>query len=179
MSSSSSAERLEESPASSDEGSEEGRLKRTVAHGARSGANAGRDSGANAKQRSLDGNAEGRPRSGKFFSFQNQVTRELFQLAWPIAAAMLGETAIGLVDTKLVGALGAAALGGVGLATTLMYLAYSLSFGAMRGVKVRVAHAIGEGLRSTASHTRARASSWAARSACSSSSCAVTSRRCS
>lgn len=139
MSSSSSAERLEESPAAP----EEGRLKRTVAHGARSGANAERDSGS--RKQSLDGNAEGRPRSGKFFSFRNHVTRELFQLAWPIAAAMLGETAIGLVDTKLVGGLGAAALGGVGLATTLMYLSYSLSFGAMRGVKVRVAHAIGEG----------------------------------
>jgi len=143
VSSSSSAERLEESPASSDEGAQEGRLKRTVAHGARSGANAGRDSGS--LKQSLDGNAEGRPRREKFFSFQNRVTRELFQLAWPIAAAMLGETAIGLVDTKLVGGLGAAALGGVGLATTLMYLAYSLAFGSMRGVKVRVAHAIGEG----------------------------------
>src|SRR5690606_12621502 len=73
------------------------------------------------------------------------VTRELFQLAWPIAAAMLGETAIGLVDTKLVGGLGAGALGGVGVATTLMFLCYSLAFGAMRGVKVRAAHAIGEG----------------------------------
>lgn len=74
-----------------------------------------------------------------------QVTRDLFALAWPIATAMLGETALGLVDTKLVGGLGAAALGGVGLATTLMYLCYSLTFGGMRGVKVRVAHAVGEG----------------------------------
>src|SRR5262249_5185119 len=31
------------------------------------------------------------------------------------------------------------------LATILMFLCYSLSFGGMRGVKVRVAHAIGEG----------------------------------
>jgi MATE family multidrug resistance protein len=75
-----------------------------------------------------------------------RTTRELFELAWPIAAAMLGETALGLVDTKLVGGLGAAVLGGVGLATTLMYLSYSLAFGAMRGVKVRTAHAVGEGL---------------------------------
>src|SRR5262249_33113886 len=75
----------------------------------------------------------------------SRVTRELFELAWPIAAAMLGETALGLVDTKLVGGLGAAALGGVGLATTLMYLSYSLAFGALRGVKIRTAHAVGEG----------------------------------
>ncbi len=71
--------------------------------------------------------------------------RELVQLAWPIAAAMLGETAIGLVDTKLVGGLGPSALGGVGIATTLMFLGYSIVFGLMRGVKVRTAHAIGEG----------------------------------
>jgi MATE family multidrug resistance protein len=74
-----------------------------------------------------------------------QPTRDLLDLAWPIAAAMLGETALGLVDTKLVGGLGAAALGGVGLGTTLMYLGYALVFGLMRGVKVCSAHAIGEG----------------------------------
>lgn len=72
-------------------------------------------------------------------------TRELVQLAWPIAAAMLGETAMGLVDTKLVGGLGAGALAGVGIGTTLMYLGYSIVFGLMRGVKVSTAHAIGEG----------------------------------
>jgi MATE family multidrug resistance protein len=89
---------------------------------------------------------EGRPahESGTF-SKGNTPTRELFQLAWPIAAAMLGETAIGLVDTKLVGGLGAGALGGVGFATTLMFLGYAVVFGIMRGVKVRTAHAIGEG----------------------------------
>jgi MATE family multidrug resistance protein len=72
-------------------------------------------------------------------------TREVITLAWPIAAAMLGETAIGLVDTKLVGGLGAAALGGVGLGTTLMFLGYAVVFGLMRGVKIATAHAIGEG----------------------------------
>jgi MATE family multidrug resistance protein len=71
--------------------------------------------------------------------------RELFALAWPITAAMLGETALGLCDTKLVGALGAAALGGVGMAGTLLFLGYALIFGLMRGVKVRTAYAVGEG----------------------------------
>jgi MATE family multidrug resistance protein len=71
--------------------------------------------------------------------------RELFALAWPIAAAMLGETILGLVDTKLTGGLGPNALGGVGVATTLMFLSYSLVFGLMRGVKVRTAHAVGAG----------------------------------
>src|SRR6478609_3430402 len=71
--------------------------------------------------------------------------RELFDLAWPISAGMLGETALGLVDTKLVGGLGPAALGGVGMATVLLYLGYSMVFGLMRGVKVRAAHAVGAG----------------------------------
>jgi MATE family multidrug resistance protein len=71
--------------------------------------------------------------------------RELVALAWPIAAAMLGETAMGIVDTKLVAGLGASALAGVGMGTVLMYLGYSVVFGLMRGVKVRAAYAAGEG----------------------------------
>ena len=72
--------------------------------------------------------------------------QELVSLAWPIAAAMLGETALGLVDTKIVAGLGANALGGVGMATTLMYLLYALAYGTMRAVKVRASHAVGEGV---------------------------------
>lgn len=73
------------------------------------------------------------------------LDKQLFDLAWPIATAMIGEVAMGLVDTKLVGGLGPSALGGVGIATTLMFLGYSLVFGTMRGVKVATSHAIGEG----------------------------------
>jgi MATE family multidrug resistance protein len=58
---------------------------------------------------------------------------------------MLGETALGLCDTKLVGALGAEALGGVGMATILLWLGQAMIFGLMRGVKVRTAYAVGEG----------------------------------
>lgn len=68
----------------------------------------------------------------------------MLKLSWPIAAAMLGDTAMGLVDTKLVGVLGPSALAGVGLATVLMYTNYSVVFGLMRGVKVRVAYALGQ-----------------------------------
>jgi MATE family multidrug resistance protein len=70
--------------------------------------------------------------------------RELLTLAWPIAAAMAGETVMGLVDTKLVGGLGAAALGGVGIGSTFMWLGYWVVFGVLRGVKIRTAHAVGE-----------------------------------
>ncbi|APR86899.1 MATE efflux family protein [Minicystis rosea] len=69
---------------------------------------------------------------------------ELVELAWPIAAGMLGETALGLCDTKLVGALGPAALAGVGVASMLLFLGYALIFGLMRGVKVRTAYAVGQ-----------------------------------
>ena len=81
----------------------------------------------------------------RFVTPSRAMTRELYQLAWPITAAMLGETALALIDTKLVGGLGSAALGGVGVATTFMYLAYAMTYGGMRGVKVRAAHAVGEG----------------------------------
>jgi len=107
-----------------------GRHKRPVAHESRE---------------SVDLEERPESESGTFSKGAASPTRELFQLAWPIAAAMLGETAIGLVDTKLVGGLGPGALGGVGIATTLMFLGYSFVFGIMRGVKVRTAHAIGEG----------------------------------
>jgi MATE family multidrug resistance protein len=73
------------------------------------------------------------------------VFRALVALSWPIATGMMSETLLGLVDTKLVGGLGASALGGVGVAVTLMFLNYSLVFGAMRAVKVRTAFAVGEG----------------------------------
>jgi MATE family multidrug resistance protein len=88
---------------------------------------------------------QGQSPSGPSSPTARTPMRELIDLAWPIAAGMLGETALGLVDTKLVGGLGPAALGGVGMATVLLYLGYSMVFGLMRGVKVRAAHAVGAG----------------------------------
>lgn len=112
------------------------RLKRSVAHDTRAPEKAAQTTNVVV--------VEGRPKcqSG---TFPRDTTRELVTLAWPIAAALLGETAMGLVDTKLAGGLGAGALGGVGVATTIMFVSYSLVFGLMRGVSVRAAHAIGEG----------------------------------
>jgi MATE family multidrug resistance protein len=72
--------------------------------------------------------------------------RQLVGLAWPIAAAMAGETLMGLVDTKLVGGLGPAALGGVGVAMTVVFLGYMVVFGIMRGVKSCAAFAVGKGV---------------------------------
>jgi MATE family multidrug resistance protein len=56
---------------------------------------------------------------------------------------MGGETVMGLVDTKLVGGLGPAALGGVGVAMTIAFVGYMAVFGLMRGVKVCTSHAVG------------------------------------
>jgi MATE family multidrug resistance protein len=78
---------------------------------------------------------------------KTETRREVIELAWPTAVAMLSDTAMGLIDTKLVSGLGSAALGGVGIATTIMWLNYSIVFGLMRGVKVRTAYAVGEGRR--------------------------------
>src|SRR5262245_36296426 len=72
---------------------------------------------------------------------ERSTMAELYALAWPIAAGMLGETALGLCDTKLVGGLGSAALAGVGVASVLMFLGQGMIFGLMRGVKVRTAYA--------------------------------------
>jgi MATE family multidrug resistance protein len=58
---------------------------------------------------------------------------------------MFGETLLGLVDTKLVGGLGPAALGGVGVGTTFVFLSYAVVFGLMRAVKVATSHAVGRG----------------------------------
>jgi MATE family multidrug resistance protein len=74
-----------------------------------------------------------------------ETMRTLVSLAAPIATAMAGETMMGLVDTKLVGGLGPAALGGVGVAMTIAFFGYLSIFGLMRGVKVCVAHAVGQG----------------------------------
>ena len=74
-----------------------------------------------------------------------EARRKLLNLALPIAAAMMSETLLGLVDTKLVGGLGPNALGGVAMAFTLMFLNYSFVLGTMRAVKVRTAFAVGEG----------------------------------
>lgn len=92
--------------------------------------------------RSLSAGRDARPGS---VSDASGSYGEVMRLAGPIAIAMLGDTAMGLVDTKLVAGLGRAALGGVGLGTTLMFVVYAIVFGFMRGVKVRVAHAVGGG----------------------------------
>ncbi len=109
------------------------KLKRSVASALHLGAGG----------RSSRPEADVRPQASR--GDDSNVGSELVALAWPITIAMLGDTAMGLVDTKLVASLGPAPLGGVGVATTVMWLCYCVVFGFMRGVKVRTAFAVGEG----------------------------------
>jgi MATE family multidrug resistance protein len=69
----------------------------------------------------------------------------VLRLAWPICCTMMGETVMGLVDTKLVSNLGAAVLGGVGIANAVLYLSAITVMGLMRSVKICTAHAVGLG----------------------------------
>lgn len=69
----------------------------------------------------------------------------VLRLAWPITLAMLGETAIGLVGTKLVGRLGATALAAVGVGSCLYLLVFVTVLGFLRAVKILTSHALGAG----------------------------------
>jgi MATE family multidrug resistance protein len=112
------------------EAREEKKHKRGVAHG----------QGEMAPARDRVSSGERPPRKSQVI-----LVRELVDLAWPIAAAMFGETCLGLVDTKLVGGLGPAALGGVGVGTVIVFLGYAVVFGLMRAVKIATSHALGRG----------------------------------
>jgi MATE family multidrug resistance protein len=70
---------------------------------------------------------------------------EIFLFAWPIALSMLGDTAMGVVDTKFAGGLGEDAIGAVGLGAILLMMGQMVMWGVMRSVKVRIAHCRGEG----------------------------------
>ncbi len=104
---------------------------------------ASRDDGSRPMNQSVDTSCKHAYRK----PFLAAETREIMDLAWPICAAMLGETVIGIVDTFLVAGLGKAAIGGVGLAIIFMFLSYSFVYGLMRAVKIRTSHAVGEGRR--------------------------------
>lgn len=75
--------------------------------------------------------------------FFSPTARGILQLSWPIATALLGDTLLGIVDTKLVAQLGPSALGGVGIGVILMWLFYMVVLGFMRGVKTCIAFALG------------------------------------
>lgn len=68
---------------------------------------------------------------------------ELLRLAWPITVSTISYSVMTLVDTLLVGRLGAAKLAGVGLGGTAAFALLCFSWGLLRGVKTLVAQAVG------------------------------------
>ena len=69
--------------------------------------------------------------------------RELLRLAVPIAVAQAGIALMGVVDTAVVGRLGAAALGAVGLANGIFFAVAVIGIGVMMGLDPLTAQAFG------------------------------------
>lgn len=74
--------------------------------------------------------------------------REVATMAWPLAVGMLSYTMMGLVDTLLMGRVSTPAQAGVGLATTLVFIAIAFFRGFTSGAQSVVAAADGAGDRS-------------------------------
>src|SRR5262249_54017874 len=79
----------------------------------------------------------------KTLDWEGRPFFELLRLAWPIAVSMLSYSIMTLVDTLLVGHLGASALAGVGLAGTTAFALICFPFGLMRGAKTLTSQAVG------------------------------------
>lgn len=69
----------------------------------------------------------------------------MFSLAWPVVLAELGWMAMGLVDTMLVGRIGAEAIGAVSIGSHLYFTIGLFGIGMLLGLDYLVAHAYGAG----------------------------------
>jgi len=87
--------------------------------------------------------------------WERRPLRELVRLAGPIAVSMLSYSVMTLVDTIVVGRLGAASLAGVGLGGTVAFALVCFWFGLLRGTKTLVAQAVGAGRRDLVNAYRA------------------------
>ncbi len=71
--------------------------------------------------------------------------RELFALAWPMMIAQAGLTAMGLVDTAMIGRVSAVDMSAVGLGSALATFVMVLGLGLLTGLEPLVAQATGAG----------------------------------
>ena len=71
--------------------------------------------------------------------------REVLDLAYPVILTQLSRTAMGLVDSAMVGRLGAVQLAAVGFGGIWLWTLFSLFFGAATGVQTFVSQAHGAG----------------------------------
>lgn len=79
-----------------------------------------------------------------------QHAARLLRTAIPLAAVQLGTTALGVVDTAIVGRLDEVALGAVGLANYLYFAVTVLGMGWMLALDPKIAQALGAGERERA-----------------------------
>lgn len=85
------------------------------------------------------------PRLPVGWRLDRQRSREVLALALPIIAAMVSQNVLNLVDTAMVGHLGAAELAGVGLASFLNFMAVAFITGMSSAVQAVAARRVGEG----------------------------------
>ena len=69
----------------------------------------------------------------------------MLSLAWPVVVAEMGWTAMGIVDTIMVGPLGPAAIGAVGTGTILFLVVMMPGFGILLALDTFVAQSFGAG----------------------------------
>ena len=78
--------------------------------------------------------------------------RRILGLALPISAAMISQSILNLVDTAMVGTLGDAALGAVGMGGFVLFMCQALVLGVSTGVQSMAARRKGEGRLHQSAH---------------------------
>ena len=85
-------------------------------------------------------------------SFVRDALLPMIRLALPVIAAELGWMSMGVVDTVMVGPLGAAALGGTGIGSVLFVAVGVFGMGLLLGMDTTVSQAFGAGNRAECDH---------------------------
>ena len=78
-------------------------------------------------------------------SARSGSVREVFDLAYPVVLTQISATAMGVVDSAMVGRLGATQLAAVGFGGIWMWTFFSLFYGTASGVQTFVSQADGAG----------------------------------
>ena len=81
----------------------------------------------------------------KFLLPQRSRTKQIIAISLPILSGMISQNILNLVDAAMVGHLGSAALGAVGMSSYMNFLFVALFMGLATGVQVMVARRLGEG----------------------------------
>ncbi len=79
------------------------------------------------------------------FKFNSERTKKIFDLSLPIIIGMVSQNTLNLVDTAMVGRLGATSLAAVGISGMMVFLIQSLVIGVSSGVQAIAARKKGEG----------------------------------